>query len=94
MISLTLCWQASDHTDIFVNQRIECYINSTIYSVCSPLNSIHYAMLYPQNGNCIVAIDFVTSRHPMYTLMEYGSAGGRLAHVEAVAAKSVCLYIF
>jgi len=27
MISLTLCWQASDHTDIFVNQRIECYIN-------------------------------------------------------------------
>jgi len=26
----TLCWQASDHTDIFINQRIECYLNSTI----------------------------------------------------------------
>ena len=26
----TLCWQASDHTIIFVNQRIECYLNSTI----------------------------------------------------------------
>jgi len=26
----TLCWQASDHTDIFINQRIECYLNNTI----------------------------------------------------------------
>ena len=23
-------WQASDHTDIFINQRIECYLNNTI----------------------------------------------------------------
>ena len=23
-------WQASDHTDIFVNQRIESYLNNTI----------------------------------------------------------------
>jgi len=31
-----------------------------------PLNSTHYAMLYPQNGDRIVAIDSVTSLHPMY----------------------------
>jgi len=23
-------WQDSDHTDIFINQRIECYLNNTI----------------------------------------------------------------
>ena len=49
--------------DIVVNQRIECYINSTIN--LRPLNSTHYAMLYPHNGDCIVAIDCVTSRHTM-----------------------------
>jgi len=26
----TLCWQDSDHSDIFTNQRIECYLNNTI----------------------------------------------------------------
>jgi len=26
----TLCWQTSNHTDIFINQRIKCYLNSTI----------------------------------------------------------------
>jgi len=30
-------------------------------------NFTHYAMLYPQNGDRIVAIDFVTSPHPMFT---------------------------
>ena len=25
-----LCWQANDHPDIFINQRIECYLNNTI----------------------------------------------------------------
>jgi len=25
-----LCWQDSDHSDIFINQRIECYLNNTI----------------------------------------------------------------
>ena len=57
----TLCWQASNHTDIFINQRIECYINNT-----TNLNSMYYAMLYPQNGDRIVAIDSVTSLHPVY----------------------------
>jgi len=33
----------------------------------SPLNSAHYAMLYPQNGDHIVAIDSVTSLHTMYS---------------------------
>jgi len=54
----TLCWQASDHTDIFINQRIECYLNNAI--TLRPLTP-HYAMLYPQNGDRIVAIDSVTS---------------------------------
>jgi len=32
----------------------------------SPPNSTQYAMLYPQNGDRIVAIDSVTSFHPVY----------------------------
>jgi len=32
----------------------------------SPPSYTHYAMLYPQNGVRIVAIDSVTSLHPMY----------------------------
>ena len=35
--------------------------------LCSPLNSTHYVMLYPQNGDRILAIDVVTSLHPMYS---------------------------
>jgi len=64
-----LRWQAigpSDHTDIVINQRIECHLNNTIKS--SLLNSTHYVMLYTQTGDRIVATDSVTSRHPMYTL--------------------------
>jgi len=34
----------------------------------SLLNSTHYATLYPQNGDRIVAVDFVTSIHPVYKL--------------------------
>jgi len=38
----TLCWQVSDHTDIFINQRIECCLNNTIHfrpltpHICGP----------------------------------------------------------
>ena len=32
----------------------------------SPINSTHYAKLYPQNGEPVVAIDSVTSFHPVY----------------------------
>jgi len=31
----------------------------------SPLSSTRYAMLYPQNGDRIVAVDSVTSLHPV-----------------------------
>jgi len=33
----------------------------------------HYAMLYAQNGDCIVAIESLTSRHPMYIKFGPGS---------------------
>jgi len=33
-----------------------------------PLTPTHYAMLYPQNGDRIVAVDFVTSVRPVYKL--------------------------
>ena len=36
----------NDHTDIFINQRIECYLNHTIN--VRPVNSTHYAMVHPQ----------------------------------------------
>jgi len=32
----------------------------------SPINSTHYAKLYPQNGDRVVSIDSVTSIHSMY----------------------------
>jgi len=38
------------------------------YSKSSPLNSTHYAMLYPQNGDRIVAIDSVTLLHPVCSI--------------------------
>ena len=50
--------------DIFLNQLIQFYLNNT---KSEPLNSTHYAVLYPQNGDRIVTIDYVTSHHPMYT---------------------------
>ena len=37
----------------------------------SLLNSTHYAMLYQQNGDRIVAIDFVTSFYTIYTVLSY-----------------------
>ena len=33
----------------------------------SRFNSTHYVVLYPQNGDCIVTTDSVTSLHPMYS---------------------------
>jgi len=32
-----------------------------------PLHSIHYAMLYPQNGDRTLTLDFVTSLHAVYS---------------------------
>jgi len=34
-----------------------------------PLNSAHYAMLYPQNGERTAVVDFVTSFHPVYSFI-------------------------
>jgi len=59
----TLCRQANDHTDIFINQQIECYANDTIN--LRPLTP-NNAMLYQQNGDRIVATDSVMSLYPMY----------------------------
>ena len=59
------------HTDIFINQRIECYVNITINRGPLTPHNMPYAtmaMLYPQNDDRIVAIDYVTSIYPMYWL--------------------------
>ena len=65
----------SDHADIFVNQRIECYLNNTINVCRPPLNSTYCVMLYSRNGDRIVAIDSVTSLlHPVYRLARLLSA--------------------
>ena len=51
--------------DIFVNQRFECYINSTIN--LRPLNLTPYIMPCYTHKMAIVSWpDSVTSRHPMY----------------------------
>ena len=57
----TLCWQFNDHTDIFLNQWAEFYLNNTIN--LRPLTP-RIVMLYPQNGDRIVAMDNVTSLSP------------------------------
>ena len=64
----TLCSQASDHTDDFMNQRIECYVNNA-----TNLRPIHYVMLYPQDDNRIVAVDSVTALHPIYKPTTHGT---------------------
>ena len=56
--------QTSDHTDIFIKNGSEFYSNNTIN--LRFLTPHIYAMLYPQNGDRIVAIDSVTSLHRTY----------------------------
>ena len=34
-----------------------------------PINSTHYIMLYPQNGDRIVTINSVTSFHPIFAAL-------------------------
>jgi len=46
----------------YVNHRIEFYLINTI----NPRVYCTHAMLYPQNGDHIVAMDSVTSLHPVY----------------------------
>ena len=52
--------------DIFLNRLIRFYLNNTLN--LRPVNFTHYAVLYPQNGDRIVTIDYVTSLHPMYII--------------------------
>ena len=51
----------------------------------SPLNSTNYTVLYPQNGDRIVTIDYVTSLHPVYRRKPHFNASrantGLLVHV-------------
>ena len=39
-------------------------------------------MLYPQNGDCIVATDSATSRHPVYSIVKSKAAYWLGGHVE------------
>jgi len=49
--------------DILLNQLIQFYLNNALD--LRPLNSTHYTVLYPQNGDRIITIDYVTSLRPM-----------------------------
>ena len=58
----------------------------------------HYAVLYPQNGDCIVTIDSVTSHHLMYTSILLISQWRNLSFGNAVAVGDAarldaCVYI-
>jgi len=44
--------------DIFLNELVQFYLNNTTKSL--HFNSKHNIVLYPQNGNRIVTIEFVT----------------------------------
>ena len=46
---------------IFLNQLIQCCWNKIIN--LRPVDSMHYVMLYPQNGNRIVTVDLIMWRH-------------------------------
>jgi len=75
--------------DIFLNQLIQFYI--TLNNTKSqPLNSTHYAVLYPQNGDRIVTIDYVTSLHPMYTNRAMVLSMRRCQHVSRYLSDAYC----
>ena len=50
----------------------------------SPINSTHYAKLYRQNGEPVVAIDSVTSFYPMYRLENEDVAEKKYAVVRKI----------
>jgi len=49
---------------ISLNHPNQFYLNKTLN--LRPHNSTNYAVLYPQNGDRIVNIDYVTSLRPIY----------------------------
>jgi len=56
--------------DISLNRLIRFHFNNILN--LRPVNYTHYAVLYPQNGDRIVTIDYVTSLHSMYSLYVAG----------------------
>jgi len=57
----TLCWSVNDHGDIVLDHFIQFYLNN-LRNKSSPINSTHYVMLYPQNGDSFVTVFYdVTS---------------------------------
>jgi len=52
-----------------------------IYDKSSPINSAHYVNLYPENGDRVVANDFVTSFHPKYIKRLYVFYSDYSSHV-------------
>jgi len=58
----------------------------------SPINSTHYARLYPQNGERIVTIESMTSLHPMYTRSIYRPT--RICRKHSCIHTFQCYYLF
>jgi len=59
----TLCWRASDHTDIFINQRTECNLNNTIN--LRPL-APHIMPCYTHKGRSYRDHRFCDVTYPLY----------------------------
>ena len=66
-----LCWQDSDHTDIFMNQGL----NNTI--TLRPLIPHIMPCYMPQNGGSIVAVYLVTLFHPIYSQLAHPATASR-----------------
>jgi len=77
--------------DIFLNQWIEFYLNNMIN--LRPLISTQYVMLYPQNGDRILATDTVTSLHLMYKRTQRSAKAKREVQEEASTGLEALLKI-
>ena len=61
---------------MYLNQLIQFYLNNTL-NLRSSTPHVYYTVLYPQNGDRIVTIDYVTSLHAMYYICDWsGSVPG------------------
>jgi len=55
--------------EMYLNQLIQFYLNNTLN--LRPLTPhVYYTVLYPQNGDRIATIDYVTSLHAMYYICD------------------------
>jgi len=55
--------------EMYLNQLIQFYLNNTL-NLRSSTPHVYYTVLYPQNGDRIVTIDYVTSLHAMYYICD------------------------